>query len=300
MKKLSYEQVKEYVEQQGCTFVSDSYTNSSTKIELKCSKEHNFSMTWRDFNSGARCPICAGNSKPSYEYVKKYIENEGYVLLSDSYINARAKLEILCPNGHRCDKTWDKFKGQDRRCGICANNIKYTYEYIKNYIEQQNYTLVSEKYGGSKVRLSVKCSNNHITDIFFDNFKNKKYRCNQCSKDIYKDEKECRRIFEEITGYGFPSKRPNFLKNPKTGFNLELDGYCEELKLAFEYDGEQHFSSGHWGGSDGFQIRLSNDNLKDSLCIKHGIILIRIPFTAKNRKYEFILEKMEQLNVKKS
>jgi len=253
MKKLSYEQIKEYVAHQNYTLISDNYINNSTKMEFKCSKEHIFSMTWRDFNSGVRCAVCAGNLKPSYEYVKKYIENEGYTLVSDGYVNARAKLEILCPNGHRCDKTWDKFKGQNRKCAVCANNVKYTYEYIKDYIEQQNYVLVSEKYEGSKIKLDIQCPSNHTTSVFFDNFKNKKYRCNQCSKDVYKDEKECRVIFEKITGCKFPSKRPNFLKNPKTGFNLELDGYCEELKLAFEYDGEQHFSSGHWGGNDSFR-----------------------------------------------
>lgn len=52
-----------------------------------------------------------------------------------------------------------------------------------------------------------------------------------------KGEKRTREIIERITGRKFPSVRPNFLKNPKTGRNLELDMYNDSLKLAIEYNG---------------------------------------------------------------
>ena len=61
-----------------------------------------------------------------------------------------------------------------------------------------------------------------------------------------KHEERCREIFQDIYAEHFKSVRPNWLKNPVTKKNLELDGYCSRIRtplghgLAFEYDGAQH------------------------------------------------------------
>ena len=55
-------------------------------------------------------------------------------------------------------------------------------------------------------------------------------------------EKLCRELlemwfFENKVLYNY---RPDWLKNPLTGKNLELDIYYPELKLAVEFNGMQH------------------------------------------------------------
>ena len=60
-------------------------------------------------------------------------------------------------------------------------------------------------------------------------------------KKIFIREERCRSIFEDILGEKFPNVRPSWLLNKETGYRLELDGYCPKLKLAFKYDGIQHF-----------------------------------------------------------
>ena len=59
---------------------------------------------------------------------------------------------------------------------------------------------------------------------------------------MLKREEQCRLIFQSIfKRKKFPKVRPTFLRNPKTNRCLELDGYNKKLKLAFEYDGYQHY-----------------------------------------------------------
>jgi hypothetical protein len=58
----------------------------------------------------------------TYEFVKEYIEKEGYKLLSDSYVNNRTKILIECDKGHQYSVLFNSFKA-GHRCLTC---------YIKN------------------------------------------------------------------------------------------------------------------------------------------------------------------------
>lgn len=53
----------------------------------------------------------------------------------------------------------------------------------------------------------------------------------------WKMERICKITLEILTGYRFESVRPDWLRNPLTGRNLELDCYNDTLKLALEYNG---------------------------------------------------------------
>ena len=62
---------------------------------------------------------------------------------------------------------------------------------------------------------------------------------------------------------------------------LSLDGYFHNHKLAIEYDGPFHDEqfNKNFRSKMHYQKSKFNDNLKDKLCSKHGIKLIRIPYT---------------------
>lgn len=70
---------------------------------------------------------------------------------------------------------------------------------------------------------------------------------------------------------------------------LELDIYLPEKKIAFEYQGIQHFQPiEHWGGEQQLLKQQKNDEKKYKLCIEHDIKLIYVnynePLTEANIK----------------
>lgn len=98
-----------------------------------------------------------------------------------------------------------------------------------------------------------------------------------------KNEEECRRILESMFQKPFPSVRPDWLKNPETGRNLELDCYNADLRLALEYDGRQHseYVPHFHKNKQAFRDQVTRDLMKDSMCRKLGITLIRVPYYIK-------------------
>lgn len=103
-----------------------------------------------------------------------------------------------------------------------------------------------------------------------------------------KAETLCRELAEKITGVKFDKCRPDILKNPETGHNLELDMYNEVLKIAIEYNGEQHYKypSFFIKTEAAFIQQIRRDDYKKKMCKYVGIRLITVPYTIKAKDME--------------
>lgn len=124
------------------------------------------------------------------------------------------------------------------------------------------------------------------------------------TKHISQGEQQCKHILEDLyPNYDFISIRPKFLRNPETGKNLELDCYNSKLKLAVEYQGEQHyrFNKYYHNNIYDFYAQLERDMLKQRLCVEEGIKLIVVPYSIKDiRQYlVWILSRDPNLNPNK-
>ena len=85
---------------------------------------------------------------------------------------------------------------------------------------------------------------------------------------------------ENIFKIPFYKIRPDFLRNEVTGYNLEIDLYNDDLKLAIEVQGDQHykFTPFFHRNKETFMLQRYRDEMKKEKCKKEGITLIEIPY----------------------
>ncbi len=125
------------------------------------------------------------------------------------------------------------------------------------------------------------------------------YYFNKLSKLAFKPEVlsrgelKCKLLVEKLTGKSFVKIRPSFLQNKITGKNLELDCYNAELKLAIEYNGEQHYKHNTFFHKHihEFHALQYRDALKQTLCNETGVTLIIVPYNVQNME-SFLKEKI--------
>ncbi|MBA7542612.1 hypothetical protein ES705_34936 [subsurface metagenome] len=105
---------------------------------------------------------------------------------------------------------------------------------------------------------------------------------------IGKSEEVCRKIFEKKFKTPFKKSYPKWLKSERGG-QMHLDGYNSDLKIAFEYQGKQHyFFIPKWHQTiEIFKQRQADDKWKKKLCNINNIILIEVPYWV---KYEEMLD----------
>lgn len=149
---------------------------------------------------------------------------------------------------------------------------EYSEEFHQNDNSNAKYTKIVDNTPDINGKYSViKTFDNTINIDEYIPLNNKK-----CSKG----EIITRMTLEKIYGVPFKNTRPDFLLNEETGRNLELDCYNEDLKIAAEYNGHQHYkwpNKYHDTIAD-FEKQVDHDNKKRKLCEMNGIHLIEVPY----------------------
>ena len=268
--RISYDQVKQTIENEGYKLLSTDYKNSRTKIEIQCPSGHIFEMRYNAFQQGNRCPECYGSKKHTYSYVKQTIENEGYKLLSTEYKNVTSKLKIQCPEGHIVEMTYSGFY-TGNRCADCSPTKKLTYDQVKQVIEKTGYKLLSTDYKNNRSKLEMQCPEGHIFEMTYNAFQ-LGVRCPICNEynATSKGEKELVQYVSEIYNGTIVENDRNTIVNHLTGRNLELDIFLPDINKAIEYNGT------YWHSDKYVKIK---DKIKRDQCKELGIDLLVIEDT---------------------
>jgi len=154
----------------------------------------------------------------------------------------------------------------------------------------------------------------HIERNIFEKIDEFKFDDSQDRKFASVGERLTCKIFEEyMFNNGHKRKatlhlRPNFLKNPKTKHNLEIDIFDNMLQIGIEYNGKQHYECDNFMTRTNEQLnyQLYKDNFKLERCKELGIHLIVVPYTVDNvtyvdgkKKYKKLSENEKEMRLRR-
>ncbi len=160
------------------------------------------------------------------------------------------------------------------------------HELYRHYAEQRSGALLSKTYNGISGPLSWRCKAGHIFQLRPVDFQRGAW-CGICTGSARLGEEVVRCTLEQMFNVKFSKAHPTWLRGENSN-RLQLDGYNEELKIAFEHQGDQHFRSGSIFVPSKAKLRslMQRDETKRKICKARGITLIEVLDVPKVTKIE--------------
>ena len=147
-----------------------------------------------------------------------------------------------------------------------------TIKEMRDIASKRNGKCLSRVYKNARSDLAWQCVNGHEWQATPDNVKRGTW-CPYCQNVDRISEEKCRYIFEWLTGYKF-SKNRHILNSRQ-----ELDGYCAEINVAFEFNGIQHYKPiDRFRGQKSFDELQRNDKIKEDYCKSNYIPFLVISY----------------------
>ena len=285
--KYTLQDLQNFAESQDGKLISKKYAKARDFFEWTCSNNHTFEMRWdtitnnyikktRSRKTDIWCPICAN---PSITTLREEAKKRDGGCLSDIYYRNLDLYKWRCEVGHIWKCSWANIRS-GTWCPKCPR-LKYSISDLQKHAKDRGGKCLSEEYLGWKKHHLWKCKFDHRWKSTWHNIKTGGLWCPYC---LYKSEQMCREILEDIyshPSFDFQKCRPKFLQlSNHYRSRLELDGYNEELKLAFEYQGLQHYQYipyFHKNGPSDLEKQQERDKIKKERCAENEVYLIEIP-----------------------
>ena len=277
--KFTREQIASFARKRGGRLLSKKTFGSRPKYKWRCAKGHIWAATFNSLISAKSwCPTCSGNLPIGIERCRFHAKEKGGRCLSKKY-SPRIKWE--CDQGHRWTASATGVVTGGKWCRRCmwirlGKSKRLQLKDIKSLASSRGGRFLSNKYTSAHHKYRWQCANQHEWVATVDKIKGAGQWCPYCSKSIGE---ECVRIcFEKVFRRRFPRVRPGWLMAPN-GYRLELDGYNQKFRVAFEHQGQQHerFQRFRHKARAGFKLQIFRDRFKDLICKKRKIRLIKIP-----------------------
>ncbi len=270
-KRLTIEHCNHLASQRDGYCLSSEYINNNTKYKWKCKKGHIWTATFANIKGNGRwCPHCANLNKikNTVQDCHNLAKKRSGEFLNSVYINNNTKYKWKCKKGHIWLATFRQIK-EGRWCPHCALvRRKNTIQDCHNLARKKGGLFLSNEYINNRTKYKWRCELGHIWEATSGNIKNGKW-CPKCLK------KTQTHIFKIVKSM-FPGKNVKYdVRNIPSLKGQEIDIYVPHIKLAIEYDGEQHFMPVKFGkmsdkkAEENFKKRQELDQLKNKKIAEH-------------------------------
>lgn len=216
-----------------------------------------------------------------------FASSKGGALLSEQYQGSKGKLTWKCAEGHVWESSRDSVFKLGTWCPSCSGNAPKSLEDLRAVAEARGGKLLSLTYTNVEATYEFECSKGHLFSNRYSHVVNRGQWCPTCNKGS-KSEELARIAFQHVFGRPFPKKRPKWLRNDRNR-QMELDGFAEDLGIAFEYQGIQHFTKSLFGNN--VQQRIKDDQKKLALCIEHNVHLFYLTYEMPHTSFVYQIQK---------
>jgi hypothetical protein len=211
---------------------------------------------------------------------------------------SKNRLTFQCQRGHQWTVPAFSVKYRGSWCQKCMGiDQRATIQQMKQIASQRGGTVVSRQYRDAFTPLVWRCALGHEFNAKPNHIKRGQW-CPKCHAP--RGERITREIFQSLFGQPFPKTRPPWLRS-SSGTQMELDGYCEGLGIAFEHQGNQHYSHKYKSSNHNLAAVQQRDRRKRYLCRKHGVTLIIVPDLSDqlrvDKARDFIVKQCQRLRL---
>jgi hypothetical protein len=298
------QRAREIVEMRGGTLLSTEYVSARAKLKISCEHGHEFDVSADNLSRGRWCRECkhlAHSARQvakhrSVEWLREFARREhGGDCLATEPTAMHSRVPWKCSNAEHPvfrarivnvvhKGNWCRACDAERR-RLHPPRPQIDREVVERIIAERGGEMVDIVDGGTwkgkNTRLTIRCADGHDWPASVDNLMHAGSWCPYCR---HKGERIVRAIFAATFNAKFPKSKPSWLRSPKAR-GLELDGYNEHLRLAFEYQGPHHEQDAN--------VQM-HDQLKRVACSGRDIQLIEVQAVKRPVPAENVLKAVRQ------
>jgi hypothetical protein len=236
MIRHTYASVKKYIEVENNDILhSLTYVKMKDFLDIECGKCHNrCNITYWNYKNGTKCRKCSGLDYLNIDYIKNEISQlRGDLIMSTEYINDKLPLKVIC---FKCTNEFTmcyRYLKKGSSCPLCSDKSTrpWTFEEVKQIIENDNNILISTEYKNCHEKLIIQCGGCENEYMMRLNHYIKGSRCKICNTEQIKAD---RRLSYEYVKKYIEDDDEKLISTTYENTNSHLDVQCNKCTQIYK------------------------------------------------------------------